>query len=190
MAKSILNKVLIVALPAILMLSNCSPRAGHSILTFFFDGVPDHDSVSSASGGTAKEMSDTLALTDEATAEKKTVQVLHYPYQEKECAVCHDQNSLGDMVEPEPGLCYQCHEDFSYNYKFLHGPVAGGYCTACHHPHMAAEPNLLRRSGQALCLYCHEQLPDSWNEVHGDLGDMNCTECHNPHGGEDKNILY
>lgn len=114
---------------------------------------------------------------------------IHYPYAEKECVACHDEQSLGRMTEPEPGLCYICHEDLSGIYAYLHGPVAGGYCSSCHNPHSSEHESLLRFSGDQLCFHCHTEEDVYRNEMHSDLDGMACTDCHNAHGGEDKYIF-
>jgi len=90
------------------------------------------------------------------------------------------------MIEDEPALCYNCHEDFSLSLPYLHGPVSGGFCTECHSPHMSENKMLLVRKGQQLCLYCHDtaSLKEAGN--HENLGEMDCAECHKPHGGDDR----
>ncbi len=118
--------------------------------------------------------------------EKKNV---HTVLKTGKCSSCHDQNSLGNMLEPQPGLCYMCHEDLSTLYKTLHGPVAGGYCTSCHDPHRSENEKLLKYTGEQLCFYCHKAESVYKNEMHQDLEGMECIDCHNPHGGEDKYIF-
>ena len=174
----------------IILLVRCSPYAGKSLLSFFFDGVPGTDSTAMATLEIDVASMDSASHTMETLDPEGTVVFTHYPYQQRECAVCHDQNSLGTMVEPEPRLCYMCHEDFSTIYNYLHGPVAGGYCSSCHDPHMSESEKLLRFTGQQLCFHCHQSGSVYKNEMHQDLEDMGCTECHNPHGGEDKYIFY
>jgi len=115
--------------------------------------------------------------------------LVHFPYAERECAACHDPNSLGTMLEPQPDLCYLCHEDYSRSYTYLHGPVAGGYCTSCHHPHLSEKAHLLRFTGSELCYYCHRKERVLKNDMHSDLEGMNCNDCHNAHGGEDRYIF-
>lgn len=170
-----------------ILLCRCSPRAGKSLLTFFFDGVPETDTTLLA------ELALTHADSTGPEAELDRPEIhsvwVHYPYAEKECAACHDEQSLGRMTEPEPGLCYICHEDLSGNYVYLHGPVAGGYCSSCHNPHRSENESLLRFSGNQLCFYCHTEEDVYRNEMHLDLGEMVCNDCHNPHGGEDKYIF-
>lgn len=172
------------------LLDQCAPRTGRSLLTIFFDGVPVADSAEMDPVGADSLLTDSVGHVVEAAAEREDAMLAHYPYEERECAACHDQRSLGDMVEPEPGLCYVCHEDFGDAYAYLHGPVAGGYCTACHDPHMSENEKLLRHTGEQLCLYCHQSEDVLQNEMHQDLEGMACTDCHNPHGGEDRFIFY
>ena len=171
-----------------ILLCQCSPRAGKSLLTFFFDGVPETDTLTAISDQ-VKPLSDSTLTEGETIAMKETNHGLHFPYAERECAVCHDEQSPGSMTEPQPGLCYNCHEDLSATYPYLHGPVAGGYCTTCHDPHSSGNEKLLRVKGDELCFYCHTKEGAVWNEMHKDFDGMGCSGCHNSHGGEDKNIL-
>ena len=103
--------------------------------------------------------------------------------------MCHDENSMSELIMKEPDLCYICHEDFSEIFNSVHGPVSGGYCTSCHDAHMSKEIKLLKRTGQQICLFCHDSGAVFKNEVHEDIDDSECTLCHNPHGGEDRFIL-
>ena len=173
----------------IIMMSQCSPYAGKNLLNFFFDGVPESDSVGTELSGPEQTPSDSLGPAQELLAQQAPSRILHDPYGEGECASCHNALSLGTMVEAQPGLCYLCHEDLSEGYAYLHGPVAGGYCTACHDPHMSESPQLLRMEGDRLCFYCHAEEDVLKNEMHQDLEGMLCLDCHNPHGGEDKYIF-
>ncbi len=153
----------------------------YKTLTFFFDGVPDtvapvHNQDSVLQTGNNNQPENTILPAPE------TNRFIHPPYQDRECDICHSE---GALTMPQPQLCYQCHEDFSTKYTFVHGPVAGGYCTACHHPHMGNK-HLLLRKGQDICLFCHEKEQVFKNENHDGIENTNCTECHNPHGGEDR----
>lgn len=166
------------------ILFGCSKEIQYKTLTFFFDGVPD----------TVKTIiiNDTLLQaenSDKLNTPVQTVQetnkFIHPPYKDRECNICH---SDGDFTMPQPQLCYQCHEDFATKYTYVHGPVAGGYCTACHHPHMG-EKKLLLRKGQDICLYCHEKELVFKNENHSGIEETYCTECHNPHGGQERTLF-
>ena len=174
---------------AVHLCHQCSPGINRSLLTFFFDGVPQSDTTD-AIPLQSGQPEDTTLLAEESTSRATMFQTVHYPYGERECAMCHDENARGNMVVPEPDLCYICHEDFSDTYNYVHGPAAGGYCTACHDPHMSKEQHLLKRTGQPLCLFCHDETAVFKNEIHEGLGDISCMECHNPHGGEDRFIFY
>lgn len=173
----------------IILLSQCSPYAGKNLLTFFFDGVPVADSTGAESPVPGILPEDSSSIDSGAPSAGTAALVVHYPYGEKECAACHDQQSLGTMVETQPGLCYTCHEDLTTRYNYLHGPVAGGYCTSCHDPHEAEGGKLLRFTGDKLCFHCHREESVYRNEMHEGLEGMGCTDCHNPHGGEDKYIF-
>lgn len=171
------------------LFSQCSPYAGKSALRFFFDGVPETDSTSTISLENNDVPDDSTITTDEIVAIADVGGSLHYPFGEGECASCHNEQSLGNMLEPQPALCYMCHVDLAESYNYLHGPVAGGYCSACHDPHRSTNEKLLRYAGDELCFYCHKAESVRRNEMHQDLEGMLCADCHNPHGGDDKYIF-
>ena len=179
----------IVLLTGLVLLNQCSPHAGKSVLHFFFDGVPASDSLEAARTDPGTTLPAPDASSQELAVLPEARIFVHYPYEEQECASCHDELSLGRMVEAQPGLCYVCHEDFTGSFGYLHGPVAGGYCTACHDPHQSEKEHLLRLSGKALCFYCHQEESVLENDMHADLEGMLCLDCHHPHGGDDKYIL-
>ena len=174
---------------AAILLCQCSPKAGKSLVTFFFDGVPEADTLSSTTKQGQQNLDSTLQEV-EALALAEPAWLVHYPYAERECAACHNEQSLGTMTETQPELCYMCHEDLSASYAYLHGPVAGGYCTSCHDPHSSKNEKLLRFQGDELCFYCHSKESVYKNEMHEDLDGMACADCHNSHGGEDKYIFH
>ena len=174
---------------AILLLSQCSPYAGKNLLNFLFDGVPETDSTQVKQADLLEPSADTMGQDEALLALEMPTRFVHYPYEEGECASCHNELSLGTMVEAQPGLCYICHEDLSAVYNYLHGPVAGGYCTSCHDPHMSESDKLLRKTGDKLCFHCHGKESVEKNEMHQGLEGMLCLDCHNPHGGEDKYIF-
>ncbi|MEI7897081.1 MAG: cytochrome c3 family protein [bacterium] len=170
--------------------SGCSSRHSHKTLAFFFDGVPPAQGEKTAISG-----NDSIHKTDSAGLKGTLAKVdnnkifYHQPYKLRECSSCHDQSAMGKFLKPQPMLCYQCHEDFSRKYKVLHGPVASGYCTACHEAHTGNYPKLIKRAGQQLCLYCHNTDQVFKNEAHKDIEDTTCTKCHNPHGSTDRKML-
>ncbi len=166
---------------------SCSVRSNYKTLNFFFDGVADPRIADSIA--LADSLKNSEAKSSNSFEVVKSEFVFHPPYKEKECGICHNRNSMGKLTEPMPGLCYQCHDNFSELYIVLHGPVDAGFCTECHNPHMNKNENLLIRHGQELCLYCHNSEDIVNSEAHSDIEDTFCTECHNPHGGEDRYIF-
>ncbi len=103
-----------------------------------------------------------------------------------DCTTCHNPHGSKNHSLLQPGTCTQCHDDFNEQYAVVHGPVAGGYCSACHTSHRSGKEKLLIKTGQQLCYYCHETKQILKNEEHADIEDADCTECHNPHGGDDR----
>jgi|Deesub1362B_J571_1020462.scaffolds.fasta_scaffold00651_9 predicted CXXCH cytochrome family protein len=167
---------------------SCSPVTRYRVLSFFFDGVPDPRK--------KEEQQPTRAVNADSVLAKLRQRVLakekwffHPPYRERQCDACHSVQSSQRLVEDQKSLCFQCHDDFSETYPILHGPIAGGFCTACHNPHRTKFERLLIRKGQEICTYCHEWGDIRENEVHQEIGETVCTECHNPHGGEDRFLL-
>lgn len=174
---------------AILLFVSCTPRQTYKVKSFLFDGVPDPYAVENEleldtinQNGTLSN--DTLSL----TASRNQMN-FHAPYQERDCASCHDRNQMGKLRLPLPELCNQCHEDFSDKYKIVHGPVVSGYCTECHNPHQSKIEKLLTRSGQELCFTCHEAVLFKEGTFHEKIKTTDCTQCHNPHGGDNRLML-
>lgn len=172
-----------------LYLFSCNPQTKYDVLHYVFDGVPN------------PEVEDSLALVDSLkliastnpeimafNLESKTMN-FHPPYQEKQCDMCHSMSSFGKLAQEQPDLCYNCHVSFSDKYDFVHGPVEGGFCSACHDPHKSEEENLLINKGQDICFKCHEKELIIEKETHEGIEETFCTECHNPHGGEDRFIF-
>lgn len=189
MKQTVKIPTVVLTMLALVLFSQCSPKASKSLLHFFFDGVPQSDSTSLVSMESEGMPADSLKRSEGPLAMAESSGSLHYPFGEGECASCHNEQSLGNMLEPQPGLCYICHVDLAEQYNYLHGPVAGGYCTACHDPHRSTKEKLLRYTGDDLCFYCHRAESVLSNDTHEGLEGMLCTDCHNPHGGEDKYIF-
>ncbi len=182
-----MNKQLKIWLPLFLgLLTACSPKSRVEVLSFFFDGVPREAS------GTAESAADstagTPALPDSllSLAPAAPPYYYHKPYLEKRCTSCHDSTSVGDLLRPEPDLCYTCHEDFRPKFKALHGPVDAGYCIVCHQPHMSKNPGLLSAGKNEHCFPCHITYEVRQPEDHVEIGDKLCVKCHDPHGIKDK----
>ena len=91
------------------------------------------------------------------------------------------------LVEEEPGLCLQCHENPAAGMEYPHSALEEG-CTGCHSPHQGGLPKLVLQSGGMLCLNCHEDVKQG-AYVHGPVKANNCQICHGVHGGENEAML-
>jgi predicted CXXCH cytochrome family protein len=99
------------------------------------------------------------------------------------------------FLYPLTELCVTCHTDKSDSAArasgvWLHGPVQSGWCTACHSPHAAEYPHVVKQLPDiTLCGECHQQ--NELREVNGHELDSNslCTSCHDPHSGSDRMLL-
>lgn len=177
---------------AVVLTFSCSASKHYRLLSFFFDGVP-------SPADTLAAPDDSLHVTDEMViAEERNLitggpdslkRIYHYPYSERECNYCHAENSPAELTVPQPDLCYMCHDNFAGNFSYQHGPVSGGYCTMCHHPHSSTNSYLLIRRGNDLCRFCHTDDQKSTDDIHDGLEDEECLTCHNPHGGEDRYMI-
>ncbi len=188
MMSSIFKRLFLFMVVAFVLVA-CSQSTRHKILSTFFDGVPEPESAepqSIAAIDTTAEFASEAA----ARAHKSEDINFHPPFEERACDACHDfQLSLASLRQ-QKDLCFSCHDDFTDSLAYVHGPVGGGFCTQCHHPHKSKNEKLLKRTGQDLCLYCHERNEVLAKESHEGLEEENCTDCHNPHGGEDPYFFY
>jgi predicted CXXCH cytochrome family protein len=174
---------------ALVLISACSPKGEYRVLNFFFDGVPDslHKENNVRIDSTVK--TDSAGLLAGKTLNKGPHYLYHTPYYKQECSSCHDNNKKSSLVQTQPALCFKCHKDFNEKFAFVHGPVAGGYCTVCHAPHMSEYPKLLKQKGKELCLQCHPNSLVMKNSAHKVAVEMECISCHDPHGGANKALL-
>jgi predicted CXXCH cytochrome family protein len=137
---------------------------------------------------------DDSCVTAECHAILGRAKYVHAPVAEGDCMACHnatDQPHPGDgsieLVEEEPGLCLQCHENPAEGMAFPHSALEEG-CTGCHSPHQGGLPKFVLQSGGELCLICHDYVKDG-KYVHGPVKANNCQMCHGIHGGEHEAML-
>ena len=188
--KKIVKLILAIALFAI-AIPSCSPEKQFQVLSFFFDGVPapikkpvvDSTLIENINADTSKK------ITKNVVVVALDGPSIHRPYEEHKCTNCHNGEFSNAIIKPVPYLCYTCHEDFNSKYQLLHGPVASGYCTACHDKHEAPHRKLLKAISQDLCFTCHEPKQILKNKKHEKIGKKDCTQCHDPHGGENRSFL-
>ena len=78
--------------------------------------------------------------------------------------------------------------------QFVHDPVAGNECDACHaatgrnHPGETGAFELTEQ-GTALCLQCHDRPGEGKKYPHPPV-EEDCTVCHNPHQGNLDKFLH
>ncbi|MDF1548427.1 MAG: cytochrome c3 family protein [Bacteroidales bacterium] len=101
------------------------------------------------------------------------------------CIECHNPHGGENRFMPQHGSCYNCHNNYAKIYDFLHGPVAGEYCSACHSAHIENTPNLLLYNDNQICLNCHDKKVIYASEYHKNK-ESDCITCHNPHGGKNR----
>ena len=166
-------------------LTGCTPK----IRSVFFDGVPNRaDSVSLARKDSLNHPAASGSNVIAAIGSRQLI-YYHPPYQNKKCKNCHDPSSPVKLLQEQPELCNNCHDDLNRQYRYIHGPVGGGQCTACHSPHQSENTKLLLRTGRVLCLYCHDVRNISRNKNHKGILNTDCQECHDPHGSNQRFFL-
>ena len=112
------------------------------------------------------------------------------------CDTCHEPVQTGHpqkgvktfkLTQSQPELCGTCH-DLPGKMKVGHPPANEGDCTACHDPHSAPHPKLLREAQAALCASCHDSKASAAH-VHGPVSAGECTTCHAPHESDNAKLL-
>jgi predicted CXXCH cytochrome family protein len=203
-----------VLLLSLLTLLSCSRSTRHKMLGVLFDDPPTSEKAT---------VVDSLVPPPAATAEagaasQLVVEVLHSPYEDKDCESCHAiaypkpgkkkgaipaSSATGDrsglrLIVPASQLCFECHDDmtveaFEADDKTVHYPVEEGECLECHDPHKSEFASLLRRAKpiESLCFTCHESDDILTSDQHGDMTpeERNCVECHDPHASKDEYLL-
>ena len=174
----------VVLLPG--LLCSCDAGTRHKLLSNVLDGLPDLPPPEQVCADyTEQKRAEALAglATTNQPGEVAAQKSQHLPYQEKKCSDCHDKGSSSGLVRPLRELCLGCHLDFIQG-DYVHGPVAVRDCLACHEPHTANQPALLKFARNELCSTCHQEkrLAEAMHTMVAN-NNMGCLECHNPHFG-------
>ncbi len=113
-----------------------------------------------------------------------------HPALDDGCEACHALEGGKLKAKDQKEACFGCHDDFTKagvgKKMFVHAPVAAGECTACHDPHFAARPKLLKL--EKGCFECHDPFPTT-GTVHAPVRAGECVACHSPHASSTKNPL-
>ena len=116
--------------------------------------------------------------------------VVHPPYAERKCAVCHASNYSERLKDEVTAICIGCHKLFLVKTTYVHAPIADGQCTVCHVSHASKEKFLLVKNSRELCFDCHE--PEGVIQIKGcgAAEDRACTACHDPHQENRRFLLH
>ncbi len=167
----------------------CSKAAKHSVLSFFFDGVPSPESDEGKPPG--EEPSQNGDGTGKSSKESKKPKIIssHPPHKDRECGECHDMAGSFQVLSSDDS-CRNCHEGhFLYeNSDWVHGPAATGDCSLCHKGHESQNRALLAAPQPDLCLRCHEAgiLMQPYHEA---ANNQECSTCHDPHFSGNRLLL-
>ena len=158
-------------------LAGCSAKSRHKVLSFIFDGVPSPEALVAEEGPIPPIPEEETS----ARARSDTTPVLftHAPYENGDCASCHDLN-LGNWFDNTSALCYGCHDDMSVA-DAVHYPVEEGDCRICHDPHQSAYRFQLVFDPRRLCFECHDVLDHVATGMSASTEEGLCTDCHDPH---------
>jgi len=171
-----------VFLLSLFILVNCSRKH----LAIFFDGVPpENDNMEISADSIALQKAD-LVIDKKAKAIQNQPKILsfHPDYQDKKCHKCHIQQKGFRLKKKGADLCKMCHIDYTTATPAVHGPVAAGFCMACHLPHKSQNENLLILPKDKICGYCHNTKDVIKNTAHKKMLEKTCLDCHYAHGGQ------
>ncbi len=167
----------ILLLSTTILFWGCDTASNYKTLSYFFDGVPNPDSVAINSVD-----SNSKSNIQNQNISHNTIQLhSHKPYTSRECSKCHQSSFSNKLVKDINDLCFDCHAELIKDSIYVHGPVAEGYCVKCHQPHTSTNDNLILKTDQSLCYECHLKTDILKNKAHYEIKDTICWVCHNPH---------
>jgi len=136
--------------------------------------------------------------------------VLHRPFKQGACAICHVVDEHGKVIKKgkkypltKPRvdeLCYSCHKE-RYTKKYDHKPVKKGECLKCHDPHQSNTERLLKaKTVPLLCVKCHSPKNAKKLKIEKFVNinvkykhkpvDKDCRNCHDPHTSDYKHSPF
>ncbi len=189
--------IAIVTVVGLITMAGCSPASRHQVLTFFFTGVPPLGGVPEAVSVPAPQPTQAVPVRVGLPTPHTARFWVHGPYASRKCDRCHtpsDPRMPSDMGHVKSGkACEGCHTAFfaalnADPSQWVHGPVANGNCTTCHHPHRSPNRFMLRVEPAKLCDSCHGFRAAPENPAHLEAEGA-CLNCHDPHSGATPAIL-
>lgn len=161
----------------------CSRSARHSMLDFFFDGVPPLEDAENVTASDSLDQTNlTSTIPSDSTISKIPQWTFHPKLESNECMTCHDQEQSFRLFDEPESLCVSCHDQADA--AVVHAPVEAGTCTDCHNPHGSKNLYLLIETKDKLCFQCHDEeevKPSGAEYIHEPVEAGACTDCHNPH---------
>src|SRR5277367_2293917 len=150
--RKVQSLLLFLAMGGLLFITACDTPSRHKLLTVFFDGVPPINSATNAVTASSSQTNQTAVVVPSKPAPTpENTFTVHPPFQQHQCAECHQSSSGMGLKSQQPQLCFDCHKDFLTGQKVKHQPVESGECASCHDPHQSANKNLLLKKGNELC---------------------------------------
>jgi len=130
-------------------------------------------------------------VTEECHIEQSSKEIVHDPVDQDSCIACHEVVDVNEhtyeLIDEEPELCTQCHDEFSKNY--VHSALDNNQCSQCHEIHTSENTFRLRAATVGeICAECHEIAKDA-THVHGPTSVGGCTLCHDAHESDYENRL-
>ncbi|WP_136810106.1 cytochrome c3 family protein [Desulfosediminicola flagellatus] len=202
---------LLLVLLLLISQAGCSQKERHTILTFFFTGVPPLEETASVEKDNELLPIEIINPVKSESTEKTLFS--HPVWLAGVCDPCHGSSGNfsfpgvrekstsvfntgggmpGKLTLPKTTLCIQCHTDKTpkralFERLWLHNTTAKGECLACHDPHQSENPKTLRQSLSLICYPCHEKGAFWQTPAHQKHEE--CLTCHNPHMGINRNLL-
>lgn len=138
-----------------------------------------------------------LLLADSRTYERRasTKTLLpspHASWPKDLCTKCHIPEQSNALTDDVDSTCQTCHDQSSLTPEGslkLHDAVAEGHCTACHTPHRAPFPYLIRADAEKMCYQCHDPEALKKDDRHPDVTRVDCLICHQGHGSHREALL-
>lgn len=116
------------------------------------------------------------------------------------CTSCHEIHAgprLHQLKQPEPELCYTCHQQVQGQFaQSSRHPVSDGVmvCSDCHLKQADGREVMSYAGTNALCFQCHRQFQGPFPYEHQATLDFStedggCLNCHDPHGSSLPRLL-
>jgi len=168
----------------------CNDVERYRILTFFFEGVPPVDRAFLPAPAAFEDGSDNGTSDGGGTTRARSAQERGSDHPSRDCTKCHfSRGGNRELVEPIPGLCYSCHDNYETKGEYVHGPVAVGECKFCHEGHQSQYIHLQKAAQPELCYRCHNRQQMHTIADHEQMQDAVCTECHEVHVSVEPKLL-